>query len=134
MAAPIVHAASNEYVPGVCNIGPAERRMRRRSGFLGLIVTLVILIILLATDAHWLWRLVLVVPATAAAIGFLQDRFHFCVGFGMKGIFNVINSAGVTNNVELEEFRQADRRKAIKILCYSLAIGLAVTAAAILLV
>jgi len=134
MATVSPHLASNEYTPGMCNIGPAERRMRRRSGFLGLIVTLVVLIILLATDVHWAWRLVLVVPATVGALGFLQDRLHFCVGFGMKGIFNVINSAGVTDNVELEAFRQADRRKAIKILFYSLAIGLIVTALAILLV
>jgi len=134
MATQSERKASNEYIPGVCNIGPAERRMRRRSGFLGLIVTLVVLIILLATDVHWAWRLFLVIPATVAATGFLQDRFHFCVGFGMKGIFNVINSAGVVDNVELEEFRQADRRKAIKILFYSLAIGLIVTALAILLV
>jgi len=134
MATQSERKASNEYIPGVCNIGPAERRMRRRSGFLGLIVTLIVLIILLATDVHWAWRLLLVIPATAAATGFLQDRFHFCVGFGMKGIFNVINSAGVVDNVELEEFRQADRRKAIKILLYSLAIGLIVTALAILLV
>ena len=123
---------SNDYIPGVCNIGPAERRMRRMTGVVGAVVTVAFFVILLVADAHWLWRLVLVIPATAAATGFLQDRLHFCVGFGMKGIFNVINSAGVTDNVELEEFRQQDRRKAIRILLLSVAIGCLVTALALL--
>ena len=119
---------SQQYTPGVCNIGPAERRRRRIGGILGSVVTVLVFVALIVTDAHWAWRLILIIPASAAAIGFLQDRMHFCVGFGMQGLFNVINSAGVTNNVELEEFRQADRRKAITILLYSLAIGLLVAA------
>ena len=119
---------SQQYTPGVCNIGPAERRQRRIGGILGSVVTVLVFVALIVTDAHWAWRLILIIPASAAAIGFLQDRMHFCVGFGMQGLFNVINSAGVTNNVELEEFRQADRRKAITILLYSLAIGLLVAA------
>ena len=123
---------SQQYTPGVCNIGLAERRRRRLGGILGLVVTVVVFIGLIVTNAHWAWRLILIVPASSAAIGFLQDRMHFCVGFGMQGLFNVINSAGVTNNVELEEFRQADRRKAITILLYSLAIGLLVAAASLL--
>jgi hypothetical protein len=123
---------SSAYVPGVCNIGPVERRMRRLGGIFGSIATVVIFILLLVGDVHWAWRLILIIPATMAATGFLQDRLHFCVGFGMQGLFNVINSAGVTNNVELEEFRLQDRRKAISILLYSLAIGLVVTAVSLL--
>jgi len=123
---------SQEYIPGVCNIGPAERRQRRMMGVFGAVATIGLFAVLLVVDAHWAWRLLLVFPATLAANGFLQDRMHFCVGFGMKGIFNVINSAGVTDNVDLEEFRLADRRKAIKIVLYSLVIGLIVAALALL--
>jgi len=123
---------SQEYVPGVCNIGPAERRQRRMMGIYGSIVTVGLFLVLFSLDINALWRLLLIIPATIAANGFLQDRMHFCVGFGMKGIFNVINSAGVTDNVELEAFRLADRRKAIQIVLYSLAIALAVTALTLL--
>lgn len=121
-----------QYTPGVCNIGPAERQRRRYAGILGSVITVLVFAVLVATNAHWAWRLILIIPASSAAIGFLQDRMHFCVGFGMQGLFNVINSAGVTNNVELEEFRLADRRKAITILLYSLAIGLLVAAVSLL--
>jgi len=125
--------AQQEYIPGVCNIGPAERRKRRMAGISGTIVTLIVLVGLLIVDAPLLWRLILVVPAAGAASGFLQDAMHFCAGFGMKGIYNVINSAGVVDNVELEGARLADRRKAIQILLYSLAIGLIVVALALLI-
>jgi len=125
--------ASQEYIPGVCNIGPAERRRRRMGGIAGAVATVALLALLLIIDAPYLWRLILVIPAAGAATGFLQDAMHFCAGFGMKGIFNVVNSAGVVDNVELEEFRQKDRNKAIQISLYSLAIGLTVAALALLI-
>lgn len=126
-------AASQEYIPGVCNIGPAERRRRRLGGIAGTVATLLVLAGLLYVDAPLYWRLILVIPAAGAATGFLQDAMHFCAGFGMKGIFNVVNSAGVTDNVELEEFRLKDKRKAQQIALYSVAIGLIVALIALLL-
>ena len=116
----------------MCNIGLAERRMRRLVGVVGALVTVALLVWLLLVDAHWSWRLLLVIPASVSAMGFLQDSLHFCAAFGFKGIFNVINSAGVTDNVELEDFRKKDRRKAINILLWSFAIGLAVVAVSLL--
>jgi hypothetical protein len=120
-----VAKASQEYIPGVCNIGPAERRKRRMGGIIGTIVTLVILALLVAIGGPIWWRLILIIPASGAATGFLQDALHFCAGFGMKGIYNVMNSAGVVDNVELEEFRLKDKRKAQMIVLWSGLIGLA---------
>lgn len=115
-----------QYIPGVCNIGPAERAKRRQSGIAAVVVTFVLLIILLTLNVSKYWRLALILPASAAASGFLQDAFHFCAGFGMKGLYNVANSAGITDNVASEEFRLKDRRKARMILGLSLAIGIIV--------
>ena len=114
---------SSEYIPGMCNIGPAERRMRRMGGIAGALATLALLVFLLVIDAPVLWRLILIVPAAGAASGLLQDAFHFCAAFGIKGIFNVINSAGVTDNVDLEEYRVKDRNKALLIIVLSGVIG-----------
>jgi len=124
---------TQQYIPGVCNIGPAERRQRRAMGIASAIATLLVLLGLLLIDAPIWWRFILLLPAAGATSGFLQDAMHFCAGFGMKGIYNVINSTGVTNDVDLEEFRQADKRKAIQILLYSLAIGLIIVALALLI-
>jgi hypothetical protein len=116
---------SQEYIPGVCNIGPAERYKRRMGGYAGTLATLLILMGLLLINAPVLWRLVLIIPAAGAATGFLQDALHFCAGFGMKGIFNVVNSAGITDNVDLEEFRLKDKQKAQQIVVWSGLIGVA---------
>ena len=119
-------AASSDYIPGMCNIGPAERRMRRLGGIAGSLATVLLLGLLIVTDAPTWWRLIIIIPAAGAATGFLQDRLHFCVGFGMKGIYNVINSAGVVDNVEREEYRLKDKKKAQRIVVYSGLIGLVV--------
>jgi hypothetical protein len=121
-----------EYVPGVCNIGPAERAKRRQSGIIAALIAIVLLVVLIAIGAPRGWRLLLILPASAAASGFLQDRLHFCAGFGMKGLYNVINSAGITNNVTSEEFRRKDKRRAKQILGLSLLIGVIVAGLSLL--
>jgi len=126
-------AVSQEYIPGMCNIGPAERRRRRLGGIAGAVATILILVGLILIDAPVLWRLILIIPAAGAATGFLQDALHFCVGFGMKGIYNVINSAGVVDNVELEEFRLKDKRKAQMIVIWSGVIGVVVALLSLLI-
>ena len=114
------------YVPGVCNIGPDERAKRRQGGIIASVVTLALLTILVSTHAPVGWRLLVFLPAFSAASGFLQDAFHFCAGFGMRGLYNVVNSAGITNDVANEEFRSKDRAKALNIFALSGVIGLAV--------
>jgi hypothetical protein len=115
-----------KYLPGVCNIGPAERAKRRQDGIVASLITIGLLVVLIVVGAPRGWRLLLILPASAAATGFLQDAFHFCAGFGMKGLYNVINSVGTTDTVTLEEFRRKDRHKALTIIGLSLAIGIVV--------
>jgi hypothetical protein len=120
-----------KYIPGVCNIGPAERARRRQSGLLAAAVTIALLMILMAIHTPTSWRLLIFLPATAAASGYLQSAFHFCAGFGMRGLYNVVNSAGITNDVQSEEFRRKDRSKALTIVAYSALIGTAVAVASL---
>jgi hypothetical protein len=124
--------AGLEYRPGVCNIGPAEIARRRRAGHTGLVATVALLAVLVAIDAPPLARLVLVIPATIAASGYLQARFKFCAGFGGAGVFN-FGDVGATETVVDETARAADRRKAGRIGLASFAIGSAVAIAAVLL-
>lgn len=115
-----------EYIPGVCNIGPAERARRRQSGIIGALVALALLAGLLIIHAPAPWRLLVFLPAAAAASGFLQDAFHFCAGFGLSGLYNVARSAGETDNVTSAEFRRKDKAKALNILGLSIVIGAAI--------
>jgi hypothetical protein len=76
------------------------------------------------------WHLTLFLPASVAAIGFLQAAWHFCAKFGLGGVFNFGLHVGRTDTVEQAEFRKQDRRTALRIIGLSAVIGIAAAAAA----
>lgn len=120
------------YSPGVCNIGPAEIARRRMAGHLGLAVTVVVFAALVVVGApHWT-RLVLALPAGASASGYLQAWFHFCAGFGSRGIYN-FGPLGTVQEVADPQARARDRAKSMRIGLGSLAIGVVVAVVAALL-
>src|SRR5262245_60974255 len=77
-----------DYVPGVCNIGPREIRRRRMTGHVGLAATVALLAVLIAIGAPPIARLLVALPATLAASGYLQAWLKFCAGFASLGIYN----------------------------------------------
>jgi hypothetical protein len=125
-------APPTTYRPGVCNIGPAEIARRRRAGHIGLVATVGLLAGLIVLDAPPLARLLVVLPAVIAASGYLQARLRFCAGFGSAGVFN-FGEVGGTEQVADADARRRDRAKARRIGLASLAIGLAVGVAAVVL-
>jgi len=122
-------AVRAEYIPGVCNIGPAEIRMRRRGGWFGLGATIFLWAVFIVFRVPGPWRLFLFLPAAAGATGFIQAAMHFCAGFGLRGVFNFGPEVGKTDTVEQAEFRKKDRRQANLIGLYSIAIGIVVAIA-----
>ncbi len=112
----------DKYIPGTCNIGKEEIRKRRQSGWIGLIIAIVIYSLLAYTGTPRIWRLAIFAPAMLAAIGFLQAYTHFCAYFGSVGIFN-FGETGRTETVEQAEFRKIDRKKALEIISYSAIVG-----------
>lgn len=118
------------YTPGVCNIGRAEIRVRRAMGLLAGAITLGLLLwIATAGGPAWL-RLITFLPAAAAAQGLLQAQMGFCMGYGLRGVFNMGDRAGQTKQVADAAALAADRRKALSIVLYSALIAAAVTALA----
>ncbi|MCZ7381016.1 MAG: hypothetical protein O8C64_05535 [Candidatus Methanoperedens sp.] len=114
----------NQYIPGVCNIGRSEIKMRKLAGWVGLVITIILYGSLVYFGVPRIWRLIIFIPSAMAAIGFLQARMHFCANFGMRGIFN-FGEIGNKDTVEQAEFRAADRRKAMQIISYSVIAGIA---------
>jgi hypothetical protein len=114
---------SSEYIPGVCNIGRSEIRLRKVMGWLGLIATIGIWITLVARGVDPRWRLLLFIPAMLSASGFLQAAWHFCAKFGLGGVFNFGAEVGKTDTVEQAEYRRQDRITALKIIGLSALIG-----------
>src|SRR4030067_3098319 len=115
----------NKSVPGVCNIGDAEIRRRKRIGWTWLLTSLIILPVLLLPGVPHGWRLILAFTSMVSATGFLQARMHFCAYFAALGIFNFGDDFSKKESVEKAEFRQKDRRKALQIIAYSAMIGIA---------
>jgi len=56
------------------NIGPGERRKRRRFGHIALGISIALGAALLLGAVGQRWRLVLFVPLFVAALGYFQDR------------------------------------------------------------
>jgi ferric-dicitrate binding protein FerR (iron transport regulator) len=125
-------ASRTEYRPGVCNIGPAEIARRRLAGHIGVLATVFVFVVLLVIGAPSILRFLLVLPAAAAASGYLQAWLKFCAGFGSHGVFN-FGAVGESQTVVDQEARRRDRRRANQIGLASLLIGVAVALAAFLL-
>jgi succinate dehydrogenase hydrophobic anchor subunit len=124
--------SSTSYVPGVCNIGPAERRQRQLLGWIGSAITVAALVAFVAFHVPWPWRILIAAPVAMAANGFLQSAMHFCVGFSMAGLYN-FGSLGTQESVMDAEMRRADRKKGLQIIGYSMLIAAAVAVIAVLL-
>ncbi len=122
----------SDYVPGVCNIGPAEITRRRRLGWLGLVASVVLVGILIAVDAGRWWWLLLFLPVTMSASGFLQAHFRFCAGFSRAGVFN-FGPLGQTQDVTDDESLAADRRRGNQITLHAALIGAGVSLLAVAL-
>ena len=121
------------YIPGMCNIGPAEIRLRRLSGIAGLVITAVLWLSFILFDVASIWRFALFIPATISAVGLLQAWLHFCVNFGMRGLFNVSDGLQQQESVDQQAYRRKDQQKALIIIAGSAAIGAGVALAAYLL-
>lgn len=115
------------YQPGVCNIGPAEIRRRRASGWLGLGIAVLYLAAAFLLGWPAPWRLLVALPMFLSAQGFLQAAFHFCVGFASRGLYN-FGALGTEESVQDAEFHRQDLRKAllITVLAFGIAAAVAV--------
>jgi hypothetical protein len=119
-----------QYVPGTCNIGPAEIAVRRRVGHVGLAVTATLATALVRSNLNPAWRLTLALPAALAASGYLQARQQFCANYGFRGLYN-FDARGHEQPVPVAGAGNADRRRSLQIAAASAAIGAGVALVAV---
>jgi len=113
------------YTSGVCNIGKAEIANRRVFGHMGVLVAAVLFDLFLFSNAPHAWRLLVALPAAAAAIGYLQARSHFCAGLGSRGVYN-FGPLGQRTQVADDADRKRDFRRSRLMALQALSIGAAV--------
>jgi hypothetical protein len=116
---------TNNYIPGVCNIGREEIKKRNLVGTAALIITVIAYFFFVFFDASSVVRFLIFIPAVISAAGFLQARMHFCFYYGLTEMFN-FDSIGKTTKVENDEFVKKDKKRARQIIYYALSTGIAV--------
>ena len=112
-----------DYIPGTCNIGPAELKARKNVAVFSGVLSIAVIILLYFTHADKLWRLVLFIPAGIFGVSFQQWYNKFCVRFGLSGVFN-FGDMGKTYTVEQKEDFNKDRRKAWKMINMGILFGI----------
>lgn len=117
-------ATNIEYVPGVCNIGPAEIRRRMQIGLYGLGATIVLFLFLYLLHLPALTRVILVVPAFMSATGFIQAYTRFCAGYGMEGTFNFTDKRENAQKTADPAAAAKDKKRAQQSLAYAVVIAL----------
>lgn len=120
---------SEKYIPGVCNIGPEERKMRKGAGWFGIVLFLGLATFLYLTQAPHGARFFLLIPALLATTGWVQYQQRFCVNFGMRGLQNMDKAAWQTEKVMEDGFRRKDRQKSLRLIALSVVLSLAATLA-----
>ena len=114
----------DHYIPGVCNIGPAEIKWRKQWGYASLVVTLLLVGFLVIRDAHARCALLVFFPAFGAAIGLLQAYLHFCAHFGVLSVSNFKERFKENREtIERAKWRKMDQNKALKIIGLSVLFG-----------
>jgi hypothetical protein len=121
---------SEQYIPGIRNIGPKEVAKRRALGWIGLVASVLFWATCVFFHMSPPWRLLLFVPVTLSSLGFLQAGWHFCAQYGLKGAFKFGSTNGRVDSVEQTGCRGKDRQTALLIIGLSALIALAVAAAA----
>jgi hypothetical protein len=67
-------------------------------------------------------RIVVALPLSVGAVGLLQARFRFCVGFALAGLRN-FGPLGAAERVTDRVAHRADLRRAVLVMLAALAIG-----------
>lgn len=123
---------TNNYVPGVCNIGKEEINKRKRAGIVGLILTVLTYSLFVYFEVSKGVRFLTFIPAVISAIGFLQARMRFCAYYGLAEMFN-FDSLEKSNKVDNNEFVRKDKKRARQIIYYSVLIGIGVGLIAVII-
>jgi len=112
------------YIPGVCNINHMEIARRRRIGYIGTVVFVVLVGLLVWLHADWPWKLLSFVPSYMAASGYLQAKHKFCSGYGSSGRQNAQDGSTEAHEVKDKAAIDKDKRRSRQINIQALGVAL----------
>jgi predicted tellurium resistance membrane protein TerC len=101
------------YIPGMCNINQAEVAYRKKAMYVGLGLTIVLLVAMIVFGVNIFIRsAVLFIPLYIAIIGYLQMKNKFCVSYGASGKQNATDGNDKASTVADKKAIAADKKKA----------------------
>jgi len=112
------------YTPGVCNINREEVKNRRSTFYLGIATAFSLLGLLYILDVSAVVGIIIFVPVWLGALGYLQARYKFCVGYAAAGKYSNGDKRGQTANVDKRSSHGRDKLRAKQINRQAQIIGL----------
>lgn len=110
----------NQYIPGVCNIGTAEKKVRLKAAYVGTFLTFIIVAAAFIFSTEKTYRIFSTPFFFFAILNYLQSRHSFCVKFGVFKEYNFGPKIGVTAAIVDKESIKKDKQKSIKIIIQSI--------------
>ncbi len=80
---------TEQYIPGDCNIGPAEIRGRYRIGYIGLAISVIWIVIVALFELPSFMKLLIFLSLYYSLSGFIQARYKFCYVYGWQGLSSI---------------------------------------------
>ena len=116
-------SSEDSYIPGVCNIGNEQLTKRKRFLVICLSITIICIFLIEAFGGNKTLRLFMFVPFAVCAVATQQVMYKFCYRFGLTGLYG-FGKVGYDKKVPENQFRELDRKKSMKMLVSSVAIGI----------
>ena len=121
--------ASNNYIPGTCNIGGSELTRRKRIAILLFILSMVLSgFYYIRAHSDYLVLVLVFGFWAATSVSLLQVLNKFCVRYGLGGSFN-FGANGQSGRTRNAEFIATDRRKTFLMLIQATLISAVITGA-----
>jgi hypothetical protein len=118
-----------EYEPGVCNIGPRERRKRRLLGLASMIGGVAYVVAVIAVAWPPLALLATFPFVLGGTIGLLEARESFCAGFAVTERYDLSDAGGDEGRVHNAAAVQRDRLRAGTLIAKAIVVAGALTGA-----
>ena len=115
--------SSEQYQPGICNIGGPEVAQRRKIAYLGGSIFIIYGVAVLIRNFSAIYSFI---PALIFSVGFIQSRKKFCLAYGLLGTFN-FQKLGSISKVADRQALVEDRRTALRIILQSIGLALILT-------
>ena len=119
----LIDLPNDNYIPGVCNIGPLEIQRRKNWFYVAAFGSFVIASMFWVSEFNLLLTIFsyFVLLGTGFGLGLVFFEWYdkFCVAFGFFGYFN-FKKLGNYSKVENKDYTNIDRRKVLNILLKSL--------------